>query len=84
MDTILDIIKKLHQQEKVIYPLTNDYMFRAVLQSSETALRGLLAALLKIREDEIRSCRIINPIILGDTIDEKNCVLDIRLELNNY
>lgn len=80
----LDIIKKLHQQEKITYPLTNDYMFRAVLQSSETALRGLLAALLKIPEDKIHSCRITNPIILGDTIDEKNCVLDIRLELNNY
>lgn len=80
----LDIIKKLHQQEKITYSLTNDYMFRAVLQSSEIALRGLLAALLKIPEDEIHSCRITNPIILGDTIDEKNCVLDIRLELNNY
>lgn len=44
----LNAIKKLHQDENLAYCLTNDYMFRAVLQSSEKALRGLLAALLKI------------------------------------
>lgn len=79
----LNAIKKLHQEEKLSYCLTNDYMFRAVLQSSEKALRGLLAALLKIPEEEIYSCVIKNPIILGDAIDEKNCILDIHLELNH-
>lgn len=79
----LNAIKKLHQNENLTYCLTNDYMFRAVLQSSEKALRGLLAALLKIPESEIYSCVIKNPIILGDAIDEKNCILDIRLELNH-
>ena len=58
-------------------------MFRAVLQSSEDALRGLLAALLKIPESAIHSCEIKNPIILGDAIDEKNCILDIGVELNH-
>ncbi len=64
------------------YGLTNDYMFRAVFQNSEEALRHLLSALLEIAFEEIVSCEIKNPIILGETIDEKTCILDIRLLLN--
>ena len=33
-------------------------------------------------EEEILSCVICNPIILGDAIDEKTCILDIRVLLN--
>lgn len=65
------------------YGLTNDYMFRAVFQKSEEALRHLLSALLWIPYESIVSCDIQNPILLGDTIDEKTCILDIRLLLNN-
>lgn len=65
------------------YGLTNDYMFRAVFQKSEAALRRLLSALLAIPYDDIISCEIKNPIVLGETIDDKTCILDIRLLLNN-
>lgn len=37
------------------YGLTNDYMFRAVFQNSEEALRHLLSALLEIAFEEIVS-----------------------------
>lgn len=35
-----------------------------------------------IPEEEILSCEICNPIILGTAIDEKTCILDIRVLLN--
>lgn len=68
--------------DTVPYGLANDYMFHAVLQSSAEALQGLLSALLYIPESEILSCEVINPIILGDAITEKTCILDIRVLLN--
>ncbi len=68
---------------KLLYKLTNDYMFRAVFQKNHNALKGLLSALLKIPKDNIVDITILNPIILGENIDEKTCVLDLHLHLNN-
>ena len=78
-----EILREIDGEEEVEYGLTNDYMFRSVFQASEEALKGLLSALLYIPEEEIVSCKICNPIILGDAIDEKTCILDIRVLLNN-
>lgn len=76
------IWNSINPEEKVPYGMMNDYMFRAVLQRSPAALRGLLSALLHIPESEIISCEICNPIILGDALDEKTCILDILVLLN--
>ncbi len=65
------------------YGMSNDYAFKATLQECEDVLRNLIASLLNIDEEEIVSCTIENPIILGETIDSKDCELDIRLNLNN-
>ena len=40
----------------------NDYMFKAVCQTNTCALEGLLAALLGIKQEDIRELRILNPI----------------------
>ena len=77
-----EILREINGEEEVEYGLINDYMFRAVFQTSEDALRGLLSAVLYRPEEEILSCLICNPIILGDAIDEKTCILDIRVLLN--
>lgn len=68
---------------KLRYKLTNDYMFRAVFQKNENALKGLLSALLNIPKTEIKEVTILNPIILGETIDDKTCILDLHLRLNS-
>ena len=65
------------------YPMTNDYMFRAVLQENTYALKGLLCAILGLPEGEIQSVQIMNPIELGTAIDEKTCVLDLKVMLDN-
>ena len=67
----------------VRYKLTNDYLFRAVLQKNPKALRGLVGALLNLQQKDIKSVEITNPIVLGEQMDEKTLILDIRILLNN-
>jgi predicted transposase/invertase (TIGR01784 family) len=64
--------------------MTNDYMFRAVLQQNEYVLRGLICALLRLSEDEIVSITILNPIELGKAMGDKEFILDMKVLLNNY
>ncbi len=65
------------------YGMTNDYMFRAVLQKNEKVLKGLICSLLHYREDEIQTVQIMNPIELGKALDEKVFILDIKVLLND-
>ncbi len=71
------------KEERLEYGLMNDYMFRATLQTSEKVLRGLVGALLRLKEEEIQECVIENPIVLGEDIDDKTSVLDVKILLNN-
>ena len=68
---------------KLTYTLRNDYMFKAVLQKNKRALSGLLCALLGYRESQIQDIELLNPIELGKAVDEKTCILDLKLVLNN-
>lgn len=68
---------------KLAYRLTNDFMFKAVLQRNETALKGLLCALLDMDVGMIKSVRIMNPIESGRGIEDKLMMLDIKLEMND-
>ncbi len=67
----------------VRFNMTNDYMFRAVLQTNTKVLRGLICSLLHLSEEEVLSVKIMNPIILGDSIDNKEFYLDVHVCLNN-
>ena len=64
------------------YGMTNDYMFRAVLQSNGKVLRGLICSLLHLPESEIFSLEITNPVILGRSVKNKEYRLDIHILLN--
>ena len=37
----------------VLIPLTNDYLFRALLQKNEHVLKGLICSLLHLQPDEV-------------------------------
>ena len=63
--------------------MTNDYMFRAVLQKNNKVLRGLICSLLHLKEEDVYSVTITNPIILGDALEDKEFRLDINVILNN-
>lgn len=62
--------------------MSNDYLFRALLQTDENALRGLVCALLHLKWEQITSISISNPIELGTAIDGKDFILDIKVLLN--
>lgn len=67
----------------VPYQLTNDYLFRTVMQKNQTVLKGFVSALLHISEEEIRSLEIMNPIVLGEDLDSKEFILDLKILLNS-
>lgn len=64
-------------------PLTNDYLFRALLQKNNYVLKGLICSLLHLSPDNVSSVEITNPIELGNSIDDKTFFLDIKVILNN-
>ena len=66
---------------KIPYNMTNDYMFRAVLQKNTKVLAGLVGSLLYL-DPETLDVEIANPIILGESIDDKTFVLDVEVTVN--
>ena len=70
------------------HSLTNDYMFKALLQKNVNVLKHLTCSLLHLQPDEVESVEIKNPIVLGKALtedfDSKIFVLDINVLLNNH
>ncbi|KSV57564.1 hypothetical protein ASU35_15885 [Acetivibrio ethanolgignens] len=58
-------------------------MFHAVLQRSTESCRHFLAAVLGRKPEEITHLQILNPLIPGERLQEKQCILDIRLRINH-
>lgn len=65
------------------YTLTNDYLFHIVFQRDEKLLKSLLCSLLDLKEDEIIDVKLENPIYPGDTVDDKEIILDLMITLNH-
>lgn len=68
----------------LVIPMTNDYLFRALLQKNNKVLKGLICALLHLNPEDVESVVITNPIELGKAFDEKTFILDIKVNLNYY
>jgi predicted transposase/invertase (TIGR01784 family) len=68
---------------EVIFNMTNDYMFRVVNQKNPTVAKGISCAVLHLDPATVKSAEITNPIILGNSIDDKTFVLDIEVLLDN-
>lgn len=64
-------------------PMTNDYLFRALLQRNNKVLKGLICSLLHLASVNVRSVEITNPIELGTSVNDKTFILDIRILLND-
>ena len=64
------------------YNMTNDYMFRVVLQKNKFVLKGLVGALLHL-DPELLEVEITNPIELGRSIENKDFILDVNVLVNN-
>ena len=73
---------QLPERGALTIPMTNDYLFRALLQQNNKVLTGLIASLLHLSPSEISSVEITNPIVLGESTSDKTFFLDIRVVLN--
>ena len=60
-------------------PMTNDYLFRALLQENNYVLKGLICSLLHLAPSDIDSVVITNPVELGRAPDDKAFLLDIKI-----
>jgi predicted transposase/invertase (TIGR01784 family) len=67
---------------KITYGMTNDYMFKIVLESNLNILKALICALLHLEETDAITVHVENPITPGASIGSKGFVLDIKVLLN--
>ena len=63
--------------------MTNDYMFRYILQKNEKVLKGLISSLLNLEPAQIQKIIIQNPINLSEDISAKDFIMDIKVLLND-
>lgn len=63
--------------------MTNDYLFRALLQRNNRVLKSLIRSLLHLTPEEIISVEIANSIELGAAVNEKEFILDIKVHMNS-
>ena len=60
----------------------NDYLFRALMQWDPDVLKALVCSLLYLKPQAVTDISILNPIVLGESINDKTYMLDILVELN--
>ena len=65
------------------FRLTNDFLVKGILQADETVLRAVISSAMHIDRKQIRSLRILNPYMPGNTIGDKEFILDVHLEMND-
>lgn len=65
------------------FKMTNNYMFRFILQKNKKVLTGLICALLHLDPKDIKKIEIINPINLSEDVSGKEFILDIHVLLND-
>ena len=65
------------------FKMCNDYLFRVLLQADEETLKFIISAFLGVDKDSINSVEILNPIILGENITDKEIHLDVHTLVNN-
>ena len=68
---------------KLHYNMTNDYMFRMVLQRDKDTLKNLISSILNIPLAQIKNVKIENTIEPGKSIDNKEYQMDILVLLND-
>lgn len=72
-----------HATGEIRYNMTNDFMFKTVLQRSNHVLIRLLCSLLHLEESDIKSAVVTNPIMPGDVINDKTVILDVKILMND-
>ena len=68
---------------KIDYNMTNNYMFRRILQENQKVLKGLICSLLHLEPENVRSVVIRNPVNLSRNLTGKEFIMDINVILND-
>ena len=82
-DNSILLDKLRNAKGEIPYTLTNDYMFRVILQKHTRVLKSIVCACLNLNKEDIIEITIQNPIKLGEAIDDKTFILDINVLLNS-
>ncbi len=62
--------------------MTNDYLFRALMQENNEVLKALISSLLHLKMEDILRVEVTNPIELGKAINHKEFILDVKVLMN--
>lgn len=81
-DTI-HVTNAMDANEPIGYTLKNNYLFIALMNDSEYALKKLVCSLLGYPQSDIKKLTIRNPIQVGKAIERNGFVLDVALLLND-
>ena len=73
----------MNAQGEIRYNMTNNYMFRYILQKHKKVLKGLICELLHLKPEQIKSIEITNPIDLAGDVSGKEFILDINVIMND-
>jgi len=73
----------MEAQGVIEYNMTNNYMFRYILQKNKKVLKGLICSLLHLKPEQIQKVEIKNPINLSEDVSGKEFILDINIMLND-
>ena len=72
----------LNEKEDFIMLPTVDFCFKEVMQN-ENVRKGIIAAILNKRPDEIVNTELLPTILRKDSEDDKYGILDVRVQLDN-
>lgn len=75
--------EEINKDELIGYTLKNNYLFIALMNDSEYALKMLVCSLLGYKQSDIKEIAIRNPIQVGQAIERKGFILDVALLLND-
>ncbi len=64
------------------FKMCNDYLFRMLLQEDPDTLKAIIASFMHVSIDEIEQVTVINPIVPGESVDDKEIRLDINVIMN--
>lgn len=68
---------------KLVYSMTNDLLCKMLLERNESVLKALLASMLRIPRESITDVQLLNPYIHGQTLLDKNIILDLQATINH-
>ena len=76
------IMENETQQEDFIMHPTVDFCFKELMRN-EKVRKGIIAALLGVRPEEIKETRLLPTILRKEYEDDKYGILDVRVEMHD-